>query len=210
MGRIASVFVFAAMLLSGCAATATVAAVPGALVEGAVNFFRSQEESLPVDIQTSLASVQQGLRRMELDVDVLEPVEEGYALKFSNRNLDGVIELERQTPMLTTVYIIVHRGVGRQNSVEKAIIKVVRDVSERRNAQKKFNFMGYHHIRIQPSIKTRRIGWYRPGALLEAEKSRKEGWVRIKMPSGKWGYLKGKLPKEHTRVDIFGLFINIS
>ncbi|MDQ6960878.1 MAG: SH3 domain-containing protein [Mariprofundaceae bacterium] len=190
-------FVVAALVLGGCAATATVAAIPGALVEGAVNFFRSQEESLPVNMRISLASVQQGLRRMELDVDVLEPVEEGYAIEFGNDKLDGTIELKRQTPMLTTISIIVHRGVGRQNSVEQAIINMVRDVSERINTQKKFDFAGYHNIRSQPSIKTQRVGWYRPGALLEASKSRKDGWLRIKMPSGKRGYLKGKLSEKH-------------
>jgi len=194
MGRI--VFVVAALLLGGCAVVSTVAAVPGALVEGAVNFFRGQKESLPVNMKNSLAAVQQGLRRMELDVDVLEPVDEGYAIEFGNEKLDGTMELKRQTPMLTTISIIVHRGVARQNSVEQAIIKVIRDVSERRNARKKFNFAGYHNIRTQPSIKMQQIGWYRSGALLEAGKSRKEGWIRIKMPSGKWGYLKGKLPKK--------------
>jgi len=195
MGRIAFICI-AALLLGGCAATATVAAVPGALIEGAVNFFRSQEESLPVNMRKSLASVQQGLRRMELDVDVLEPVQEGYAIQFGNEKLDGTIELKYQTAMLTTISIIVHRGVGRQNSVEQAIIKMIRKVSEQKDTHAKFNFMRYHNVRVKPSIKTQRIGWYRPGAFLEASKSRKDGWLRIKMPSGKWGYLKGKLPKK--------------
>jgi len=180
-----------ALLLGGCAAVATVAAVPAALIEGTVDFLRSQKESLPVSMQTSLVSVQQGLRRMDLAVDVLEPVKEGYAIEFGNDKLDGTIDLKPQTSMLTTISIIVHRGVSRQNSVEQAIIKVIRDASARRDANEKFNFQGYHHIRILPSIKARRIGWYRPGALLKASRSRKKDWIRIKMPSGKWGYLKG-------------------
>jgi len=192
MGRI--VFACMALLLGGCAAIATVAAVPAALIEGTVNFLRGQEESLPVSMQISLASVQQGLRRMELAVDVLEPVKEGYAIEFGNEKLDGTIELKYQTPMLTTISIIVRRGVSRQNSVEQAIIKVIRDVSERRDANEKFDFQDYHHVRILPSIKTQRIGWYRPGASLKASQSRKKDWIRIKMPSGKWGYLKGRLP----------------
>ncbi len=194
MGRI--VVGILLLLLGGCASASAVTAVPGGLIEGVVDFFRSQEESLPASMQNALASVQQGLRQMELDVDVLEPVGEGYAIGFGNDRMDGTIGLKRQTPMLTTVSIIVHRGVGRQHSVEQAILKVVQEVSAHRNTHKRFNFLGYHNIRIQPLIKSRRVGWYRPGALLELDKSRRSGWLRIDMPSGKWGYLKGKLSKK--------------
>jgi len=197
MGRI--VFLLATMTLSGCVALTTVAAIPVSLVGGAVDFFSGQEESLPVSMQISLASVQEGLHRMDLAVDVLEPVREGYALEFGNEKLDGAIKLKRQTPKLTTVSVIVHRGMGRQESVEKAVMKEVRKESERRGTHKKFDFRGYHYVRAKPSIKTKRIGWYRPGAMLKARKSRKEGWLRIKMPSKKWGYLKGTLPEKHRR-----------
>jgi len=192
MGRIT--FVLASLLLGGCVAIATVAAVPAALIEGTVKYLQGQEESFPVNLQTSLASVQQGLRRMDLSVDVLEPVKGGYAIAFGNDTLDGLIKLKQQTPMLTTISITVRRGISRQHSVEQAIIKVVRHVSEQRNARKAFNFHVYHHVRILPAIRAQRIGWYRPGALLKASQSRKKDWIRIKMPSGKWGYVKGKLP----------------
>ncbi len=197
MGRIVfRLCAFSTLLLSGCATMATVAAVPGVLIEDTVHFFRGQKESLPASMQRSLASVQQGLRRMDLDVDVLEPVEGGYAIQFGNEKLDGTMELKRQTPRLTTISIIVYRGVSRQHSVEQTIVNVVRDVSGRRDAQKKFNFRGYGHARIQPSMKARRIGWYRDGALLEVGKSGEDGWIRIKMPSGGWGYLKRKFPEQ--------------
>jgi len=195
MGRI----VFGAfLLLGGCASAATVAAVPGTLIGGVVDFFKSQEESLPVNMQYSLASVQQGLRQMDLDVDVLEPVGEGYAIGFGNARIDGRMGLKRQTPMLTTVSIIVHRGVGRQHSVEQAILNVVEKVSERGDTHKTFNFRGYHNVRARPLIRSPRVGWYRPGALLAVSKSRKDGWLKIKMPSGKRAYLKGKLSKKHS------------
>lgn len=194
MGRIRIIFVSTALLLSGCAAVATVAAIPGALIEGTVNYLQSQEESLPVNMQTALAAVQQGLRRMDLAVDVLEPVKEGYAIGFGNEELDGTIEVKKQTTMLTTVAIIAQRGVSREKSVEQAIIKVIRDVSEQRKNMN-FDFKGYRHIRILPSINAQRIGWYRPGASLKINQTRKNDWLRIKMPSGKWGYLQGRWPK---------------
>jgi len=192
-------FVLAASLLGGCAATATMAAVPmpGALIEDAIKFFRGREESFPVNMESLLAAVQQGLRQVDLGVDVLEPAGKGYAMDFGNEKLDGTMELKRQTPMLTTISIIVHRGIGRQHSVEQAILRVIRDVSERKNAQKKFDFAGYRYIRTQPSMKMRSIGWYRHDALLEVSKSGTAGWLKIKMPSGEWGYLKGTLSGNH-------------
>jgi len=208
MGRIA--FLLVAFSLGGCAALTTVAAIPGALIGGTVGFFHGQDESIPVSMQTSLASVQQGLRRMELDVDVLEPVKNGYAIGFGNEKLDGTVKLKQQTPKLTTVSIIVRRGVARQKSVEQAIMKEIRKVSERRGANKKFDFRRYHNVRIKPSIQTQRVGWYRPGAQLEASKSRKAGWLRIKMPSRKWGYLKGVLPEKHGRAGLGSILGRLS
>jgi len=200
MGRIA--FLLATLTLGGCAALTTVAAIPGALIEGAVGFFRGQEESLPVNMKTSLASVQQGLRRMDLEVDVLEPLKEGYGIEFGNEKLDGSIKLKRQTPRLTTVIIAVHRGMSRQKSVEQAIMKEIRKVSEQKGRHKKFDFRAYHYVRVKPAIQAQRMGWYRPGAMLKASKSRKKEWLRIKMPSRKWGYLKGVLPEKHGRANL--------
>jgi len=195
VGRI--VFLLATLTLGGCAAMTTIAAIPGALIEGTVGFFHGQEESLPVSMQTSLASVQQGLRRMDLEVDVLEPVKEGYGIEFGNEKLDGSIKLKRQTPRLTTVTVIVHHGVGREKSVEQAIIKEIRKASEQNGVHKKFDFRAYHYVRVKPAIQAQRMGWYRPGAELKANQSRKKDWLRIKMPSRKWGYLKGRLPEKH-------------
>jgi len=208
MGRIA--FLLAALTLSGCAVMTTVAAIPGALIGGAVGFFRGQNESIPVSMQTALASVQQGLRRMDLEVDVLEPIKEGYGIEFGNEKLDGTVKLKQQTLKLTTVSIIVRRGMARQESVEQAIMKEVRNISGRKSMREKFDFRGYHYVRSKPSLQTQRIGWYRPGAQLEAAKSRKRGWLRIKMPSRKWGYLKGTLPEKHGQAGLGSILRMVS
>jgi len=184
----------AAPILSGCAVVSTIAAVPEVLVQGAVDFFHGQEESLPVSMQTSLVSVQQGLRTMKMDVDVLESVKEGYVIGFGHGTLDGTVELKRQTPMLTTISVAVHQGIGRQKSVEQAIIKEVRNISGRTGTDQRFDFRGYQNIRLKPSTRAERIGWFRPGALLKAKKAQRAGWIKVRMPSGGWGYLKGSLP----------------
>ncbi len=194
MGRLKWLVVICS--LSGCAAASTVSAIPVGLVEGAVEFFRGQQESLPVNMKISLASVQAGLRSMALDVDVLEPVQGGYAITFGNKTLDGTLNLKRQTPRLTTFSVSVRRGLVSQKSVETAIIKAIRITTEKADAGRRFNFQDYHHIHIRPSIRAKRIGWFRPGATLEAERSKREGWLRIKLPSGKRGYLKGSLPRK--------------
>lgn len=180
--------------LPGCAAMTALAAVPGALIEGAVYLFQGEEESLPASMRNALTSVQKGLRRMQLDVDVLEPVEEGYLIEFGNEKLNGDISLKQQTSKLTTIHIRVSRDGLREESVERAILEAVREISRQQNRRARFNFSGYHNIRQKPDIKARRIGWYKPGAMLKLARTSKKGWLKIKLPSGKSGYLKGSLP----------------
>ncbi len=197
MGRISRMFALAVMTagLGGCAALSTVAAIPSAVVDGAVSLFKAEEEGLPASLSKTLAAVQQGLRRMELDVDILEPESgrKGYRISFGTDRLDGLIKLERQTPKLTTVSVQVRHGALREEAVEKAIMKEVRTLAERRRGRRRFNFRGYRHIHEKPDVNSRRIGWYRPGARLEVAKSRREGWLRIRMPSKHWGFIRARI-----------------
>jgi len=179
----------AALWLSGCAAMPVVSAVPGALLNVVANQLSGEEESFPHNIRPTLAAVQQGLRGMKLDVDVLEIQNDGYAIAFSNEKLSGEIRLERMTPRLTTMHVRV-RSKLREESVERAIIKTVRTQLERMPANARFRFAGYHNLREKPSIKTARLGWYRPQARLEAHRNGKSDWYRLKLPSGKIAYLK--------------------
>lgn len=68
------ILLLCSLLLGGCAAAAAVAAVPGVLVDRTMGYFKGQDISLALDMQRSLAAVQQGLERMSLHVNVLEPV----------------------------------------------------------------------------------------------------------------------------------------
>ncbi|MDX8392681.1 MAG: hypothetical protein R8K53_08995, partial [Mariprofundaceae bacterium] len=119
------------LLFNGCAAVVAVSAIPGVLVDHTVGFFSAHEASLPVGMQQALASVQQGLSSMSLQADVLEPVEEGYAVEFGNGKLDGNIRLKRQTESLTTLTASAYRGMTHEVSVEQAIVKAIHQASER-------------------------------------------------------------------------------
>ena len=181
--------------LGGCTALAPLAAIPGVVVEGAVSLFRAEEEGLPASLPRTLAAVQQGLRRMELDVDILEPErkKDGYRIAFGNERLDGLIKLKRQTPRLTTVAVRVRRGALREEAVEKAIMKMVRDLATSRHGRRRFDFRGYRYIHKKPELKSERIGWYRARAQLEVAKARRSGWLRLRMPSKQWGYIKARM-----------------
>jgi len=181
------------LLLSGCAAVAAVSAIPAVLVDRAVGFFSGQEASLPVSMQQALVGVQQGLAGMDLQVDVLEPDEDGYAMEFGNGKLDGDIQLKRQTGNLTTLTVSAHRGMSHQTSVEVALVKEVQQASQQAGENESFNFDGYGKVYVKPDERAKSIGWFRPGAMLNVSESKPSGWLKIKMPSGKNGYLKGKL-----------------
>lgn len=180
--------------LSGCAAMTTVAAIPGVMVEGIVDMFQGQERTLPVDMRTALVATQQGLRATRLDVDVLEPVKNGYYIAFGNDKLDGKLELTPQTPMLTTMDIKVHHGMSREESVEKTLMDQIQDVSTHVSRRQSFDFRGYGEVHAQPERDGKKLGWFRLKAKLEVKASRQKGWLTIKLPSGANGFLEGDLP----------------
>ena len=192
MGRVIAVGLL--LVLSGCTALATVAAIPGVVVDGVVDIFHGQERSLPVDMRTALVAVQKGLRATRLDVDVLEPVKGGYAVGFGNEKLDGTLRLTPQTPMLTTMNIKVRHGISREKSVEKTLMDEIQDASAHVSKWQRFDYRGYGEIRAEPDKASKRLGWYRLQAKLEIGASRQKGWLTIKMPNGDKGFLEGALP----------------
>jgi len=182
--------------LAGCTAVTAVSVVPGALIEAVADQFFGEEESFAVSMETTLAATQLSLRSMELDVDVLEIQDEGgYAIAFGNAKLDGSISLKKQTERLTTVYIKVRHNT-REASVERAIINTMRAKIKSMPHGKRFQKDGYHNLRKEPTIKSTRLGWFRPGARLEAYKSETSNWLKVKLPSGKMAYLKGVITNE--------------
>jgi hypothetical protein len=186
--------ILAALWLPGCAAITAVSVVPGALVGAVANQFKSEDQSFPRNIRTTLAAVQSSLHDMKLDVDVLEIQDNGYAITFGNKNLDGEITLEEMTPRLTTAYVKV-RGRMREKSVERVIVQSIQAKLDRMNKKQRFSFVGYHNLRTKPNIKTARLGWYRKNAKLDVHRNGKSAWLRLKLPSGKTAYLKGNIVK---------------
>jgi hypothetical protein len=187
------VILLVSLWLTGCAAATAVAVIPGALLEAVANQFIGEEESFPINMQTTLAAIQLSLRSMKLDVDILEIQQDGgYAIAFGNDKLDGSISLKKQTERLTTVYIKVRRTT-REESVERAIIETIRAKTKSMPRDSRFQKAGYHNLRKKPSIDSVRLGWFRPGARMEAYKSGTPNWLKIKLPSGKTAYLKGTI-----------------
>lgn len=184
------------LLLNGCVAATALSALPGVLANQAVDFFKGQEASLPLDMQASLASVQQGLEKMSLHANILEPVGKGYLIEFGNGELDGDIRLERQTEKLTTMSISAHRNMMHQESVEEAMVRAVTGVSEEIADDARFNFNGYDKVYANPDEQSTQVGWFLPGQKLHVSLSRVFGWLKLKLPSGQNGFIKGSLKDE--------------
>jgi len=192
MGRlIAAILVCCS--LSSCAAVATVAAIPGAVMQGYNYFIKGQETGVPRDMRTSLALVQKGLRRVDMHVDVLEPLSDGYAVSFGGHTLDGDIQLVRTTEHLTTIKVSVRKGVLHQKSVEKAIITAIQNKEPTISSKARFQFEGYIPL-LQNSIKgAEKIAWYRHGAYAEMKPAKPHGWLELTLPSGNKAYLRGHM-----------------
>ncbi|MFQ5519274.1 MAG: DUF3568 family protein, partial [Mariprofundus sp.] len=179
--------------LSGCTAITAASAIPGVLYGVVADQFTGEEESFPYTMRSTLAATQKALQSMQLDIDVLEIQDDGgYGVAFNNDRLDGEIELRKQTKRLTTIYIKVKATI-REESVERAIIQLIDAKLRKAPRAARFQREKYNNLRAEPTIKSTRVGWFRPGATLDARKTGEPGWLKIKMPSGKTAFLKGSM-----------------
>lgn len=195
MGRLI-LLLFMLATLPSCVVVSTVAGAVGTAAEGVVYLFKEQKQSLPVSMRESLVAVQRSLKQMDLPATLVEPVSDGYMMAFGNEKLDGFVHLIRQTDRLTTIGVKVRDGgVGRASSVEKAVFETVRQHLKHIGPRDHFNFSGYNNVRQQPQPGAKRVGWYLPGARLDVKPSRVDGWLMVKMPSGKKAFLKGAVDK---------------
>ncbi|GAV20363.1 hypothetical protein MMIC_P1328 [Mariprofundus micogutta] len=191
--RVSALIILLPFMLSGCVAVTAVSAIPGAVFEVLGNQFVGLEKSFPSSMKRTLAAIQSSLRDMKLDIDVLEIQEDGgYGIGFGNQRLDGTMTVRRQTPQLTTVYIKV-RSSSREESVETAITELIEVKLKKLPRYTRFSRKKYNNLRAKTSVDSKRVGWFRPGASLEVSKIGSQGWLMIKLPSGKTAYLKGAI-----------------
>jgi len=182
--------------LSGCTAITAVSAIPGALYNVVSDQFSSEEVSFPRSMRATLAATQHSLREMRLNVDILETQEAGgYGIAFTNQKLNGAITLLEQTENLTTIQIKV-TNLTRETSVEHAIIQLIETTLKKQTPMAHFQMNDYQILRTKPDISAKQVGWFRPGAMLDAKPSTKKGWLKVKLPSGDTGYLKGFIVPE--------------
>jgi len=182
--------------LSGCAAATAVSAIPGALFNVVSDQFSSVEVSFPHSMRATLAATQHSLQKMRLDIDILETQEAGgYGIAFTNHKLNGEITLYEQTENLTTIQIKV-TTFTRETSIEHAIIQLIETTLKKQAPMAHFQIEDYHSLRAKPDSSAKQVGWYRPGAMLDASQSKTSGWLKVELPSGDTGYLKGSIVPE--------------
>ncbi len=192
------IFILLSCSLSSCAVVTAVSAIPGALYGVVADQFLSKEVSVPYNMRACLVAIQHSLQSMRLDIDILEVQEVGgYGISFNNDRLNGEITLLKQTESLTTIKIRV-RSMTRQESIEQAIIKMVESTLKNQNKTATFQLAAYHDLRAKPAITSKHLGWFRPGAMLDADKSRVAGWLTVELPSGDSGYIQGGIPRNKT------------
>lgn len=200
-------------LLSGCVvgaavgalggvAISAVSAVGGVIAERVFNLVDAKKVSLPTNMNHALASVQKALRLMDFEVELLQPTKEkGYIAIFGNKKSDGSIALMRETDTLTTfkVKVLEANGLSRREEVEDAVTSLVRNITKDLPGNAHFDFHHYNMIRSTPNRTASRIGWFRIGSSLRVSQSLTAGWLKITMPEGKKGFLKGTIGKEKDK-----------
>ncbi len=180
----------------GSVATAAISAVGGVLAERAFNLVDAKSVSLNTNMRHALASVQKALHLMNFEVDLLQPTKDGgYIAQFGNSKNNGSISLERETDALTTfkVKVLSEDNLSRREEVENAVTNLVGNIIKELPADARFDFHHYNVIRSAPNRQARRIGWFRIGSRLPVHPSATPGWLKIAMPEGDKGYLKGTI-----------------
>ena len=191
MGRII-VFYLLLSILSGCT---VITAVGGAAVDGAFYMFTAEKKSLPFSMRKVLVATQKTLDGMDLSATIIEPVDNGYILEFSNNKLSGSMNLIQETNRLTTISGRAYKGMSRQKSVESAIFEGIQTAALHVKNHERFNFKKYHYIRSKASATSSKAGWFIPATKLDVSPSKTPGWLKIRMPSGKQAFLKGQISK---------------
>lgn len=191
MGRV----VIFCLLLSALSSCTVVTAVGGAVVDGAMYMFTPEKKSLPFSMRKMLVATQKTLQAMDLLADIVEAVDNGYIIEFSNKKLSGSMTLIEETSRLTTVSGRVYKGIARQKSVEKAIFEGIKEAALHVRKHERFNFRKYHYIREKPTVASAKVGWFIPGTKLHVSPSHTEGWLKVTLPSGKKAFLKGRINK---------------
>ncbi len=182
----------AALMLAGCEVVPMIAAIPSAIVEPIFGEFGSEERSIPATMRASLVGAKKALNTMALAIDLVEYRDDGYDLGFGNERMDGRITLIRQTERLTTVRVKVKTRI-RQESVEEAVLDQIELYATKARPNERARFRGYPPVHRAPKHDSPVIGLYRPKANLAASRAYKPGWLAVKLPSGKRGYIEGRL-----------------
>jgi len=196
LGALSGCVIGAAVGALGGVAISAVSAVGGVIAERAFNLVDAKKVSLPTNMDHALASVQKALRLMNFEVELLQPTSEnGYIAIFGNKKSDGSIALVRETDTLTTfkVKVLESNGLSRREEVEEAVTNLVRNITKDIPANARFDFQHYNMIRSAPNRQAPRIGWFRIGSSLQVTPSLTAGWLKITMPEGEKGYLKGTI-----------------
>jgi len=199
MGRIVGIRLIRITLISimlgvsGCAVIPMIAAIPSAVVEPLFGQFGSEVRSLPISMRKTLVATQRSLKSMKFDLDILEILDNGYNVRFVGGQLTGGIELRTQTEKLTSISVQV-KGKTREDSVEKAVLRQIEETAAKIGKREHFDFHLYNYLRKKPDVKSKQIGWYRPGAQLAVKKVYKNPeWLKLKLPSGTHAFLKGSV-----------------
>jgi len=183
-------------LISACTILSVVSAIPSSVVDSAVYVFSGEKVSLPLSVEPTLAAIQQGLHRLDLDMNVIEKTSSGYVMEFGDGKLTGLMELKRETDMLSTLYIKIHKGMIRQESIEMAVINMLHEQLKTVDPNAAPDLTNYLPIRKRPDLKQPVIGWYCQKSPVNLTSSSKKGWLGISMPSGGKAYIRGVMEKK--------------
>lgn len=181
-------------LLFGLNACTALTAVSGAAVDRAISVFEDEEESLPVPVEQALMAARQSLVTLQLPPSLVELMDDGYIVSFDSEKLEGRIQLVSQTPNLTTIGVVVRKQIwAREDSVERAIIDTMKKEAQKIGRDVRSEWSQYKRVFVKPDEKSSIVGWFLPGYSFQVSSFKKDGWLKITLPSEAYAYIQGEI-----------------
>jgi len=179
---------FILISLQGCVATIALSAFSGVLGEYVVSNLTATKITIDHNISDSLKISKAALSKLDVSIDMVEFTGSGYAYFIKGQSFKGTIFLDRKTKRMTRVSIsatgesLLLRDESMENAIANKILK-------EKKVRSRSIFFGWKNIYETKALK-HKIAKYRGGADLTLFKQ-EGGKYKIKLPSGKFGFIGG-------------------
>lgn len=170
--------------------------IPGFVFDGIYGQVDKSEAAMPLTMKEALQAVKITLKTSGIDADIIEPTKIDCYISFSKGELSGRLHIIKNTERLVTVEAEVKSDLVRAEAIEKSLLETMKKTTnllhETDGATLSILDMNeYLYAQNKPAKDGTVIAMVRKGADVEVKEHR-SNWLKVKMPSGNYGWIRGQ------------------